>query len=447
MIVPRNCLIMVIAFIGISVSLWFALYPGVSPGIVAIIGLMFLGIVALDAALGLNLIPDGLRFSVPDSIRLVVQRSGIICLRLDKPDNLVGKVDMGLVLPRWIETKSPEKHIILPVDAESVEIQWDCIGLRRGLYHLERVVCQRSSPLGLWNIRWSNTLESEIRVYPDVSRDRRSLAGLFLKRNLTGLHVHRMIGKGREFQQLREYIPGDSYEDIHWKVSAKRRSPITKIFQIEQTQQIYLVIDTSRLSATMVDIPQKEPEPQLESYISAALVTALAAERMGDKFGMITFDDQVRHFIKAGSGHAHYSACRDILNTVQTRRVNPDFKELYTFLRLRLNRRALIIVLTHLDDPVLAENFNKYIVLLSRQHVLLVNMIRPAGIGPLFEDMNVQEESDVYGQLGGQMLWHNLQVLSRTLKRSGIGVRHVAHTQLCSEIVAQYLSVRRRQIL
>src|SRR5207249_11551938 len=50
-------------------------------------------------------------------------------------------------------------------------------------------------------------------------------------------------------EQLREYIPGDGFDEVHWKATAKRGRPITKIFQVERTQEVYVVIDASRLSA------------------------------------------------------------------------------------------------------------------------------------------------------------------------------------------------------
>src|SRR5439155_1828093 len=80
----------------------------------------------------------------------------------------------------------------------------------------------------------------------------RDLAALFLHRGAFGLHAERQVGKGREFEKLREYVPGDGYDEIHWKATAKRGRPITKVFQIERTQEIYVVIDASRLSARSV---------------------------------------------------------------------------------------------------------------------------------------------------------------------------------------------------
>ena len=116
---------------------------------------------------------------------------------------------------------------------------------------------------------------------PNVFNERKNLAGLFLNRGGLGVHARRQIGKGREFEQLRQYFPGDSYEDLHWKATAKRGMPVTKVFQIERTQEVYVVLDSSRLSSRRA---QRSLRPEtagvdesgsiLERFITAALIMA-----------------------------------------------------------------------------------------------------------------------------------------------------------------------------
>jgi uncharacterized protein (DUF58 family) len=81
------------------------------------------------------------------------------------------------------------------------------------------------------------TCRAELRVYPNLLGERRAVASIFLRRALPGVHSARQIGKGRDFEKLRDYVPGDSFDDIHWKATAKRAHPVTKVFQIERTQE------------------------------------------------------------------------------------------------------------------------------------------------------------------------------------------------------------------
>jgi uncharacterized protein (DUF58 family) len=282
-----------------------------------------------------------------------------------------------------------------------------------------------------------------------------------------GLHAQRQVGKGRDFEKLREYVAGDSFDEIHWKATARRGKPITKVFQIEKTQEVYVIVDASRLSARPA--PGSQPKAQipalpngnlqsknlniesqnsiLERFVTAALVLGLAAEQQGDLFGLLTFSDKVEKFVRAKNGQAHYSACRDALYTLQPKIVTPDFDELCTFIRLRLRRRALLLFLTSLDDPAHAESFVRNIELIRRQHVVLVNMLQPPGASSLFTNPNLGSMDELYQHLGGHLLWQKLRELGKVLQRRGVQFSLLQNERLSAELVSQYLSIKQRQLL
>ncbi len=181
--------------------------------------------------------------------------------------------------------------------------------------------------------------------------------------------------------------------------------------------------------------------------MTAALVLGLAAEQQGDLFGLLTFADKVEKFVRAKNGDAHYNACRDALYMLEPKIVTPDFDELCTFIRLRLRRRALLVFLTALDDPAVAESFVRNMDLIRRQHLILVNMIQPPGIKPLFADPNVSNVDDLYRELGGHLRWQNLRELQKILQRRGVQFSLLANERLSADLVSQYLNVKRRQLL
>ena len=114
------------------------------------------------------------------------------------------------------------------------------------------------------------------------------------------------------------------------------------MFQTERTQEIYVILDASRLSARPVVYGGVE-QTVLERYVTAALVLLIAAERQGDKFGLVAYDDRVRVFVRAGSGAGHYAACREAvlaLRPSEARR--PDMAEIVRHLRAQIWRRALV---------------------------------------------------------------------------------------------------------
>jgi uncharacterized protein (DUF58 family) len=208
-----------------------------------------------------------------------------------------------------------------------------------------------------------------------------------------------------------------------------------------------VIVDASRLSARGILIDGKETNA-LERYVTAALILGLAAEQQADQFGLITFSDRVLSFVRAKSGQAHYDACRDRLYTLQPQSVSPDFDELCSFIRLRLRKRALLIFLTALDDPMLAESFAKATDLISRQHLLLVNMLQPAGSAPLFSaGAGVEDVDDIYRRLGGHLRWRDLRELGKVLQRRGIRFSQLDPVRLAAQLVAQHAEVKARQLL
>ncbi|MGD8725377.1 MAG: DUF58 domain-containing protein, partial [Desulfobacterales bacterium] len=362
-----------------------------------------------------------------------------------------------LAFPEQIETPTLEPAVELPPDSTTAMFVWSLTGLKQGRYLIDRCHLEVVSPWGLWSVRSAAAVRMEIRVYPNLFDEHKNLSGLFLNRGL-GIHAQRQVGKGKDFEQLREYLPGDSFEDIHWKTTAKRGIPITKVYQIERTQQIYVIIDASRLSARISTTgkpagigtdghPADETAPILQRFITAALIMALAAERQGDLFGLLTFDDKVRTFLKAKMGKAHFNVCRDVLYMLQPQKVSPDFSELFTFIGTHIRRRALMVFLTHLDDPVLADGFARHIDLVARHHVVLVNMIKPLMARPLFSSESVSSVNDIYTDLGGHMLWRRLRETQKVLQKRGVGFAMPENENLCIDLVGQYLSLKRRQVL
>jgi hypothetical protein len=127
--------------------------------------------------------------------------------------------------------------------------------------------------------------------------------------------------------------------------------------------------------------------------------------------------------------------------------VTPDYDDLFSFIRLRLRRRALLVVLTDLNDPMLAENFVRSAALVARHHLLLVNMIRPEGAHSLFVEPDADSVDSIYERLSGHLVWENLRDLKNVLHRYGIVLSQVHSPRMSLELVNQYFAVKERQLL
>ena len=468
MIAPHSKLLGWVGLAGLPLALAGTLFPALTALSLALLALLA-AVALLDAVLAPGRLA-GVRVRMPGIARLTQGREGALELEFENTRQCAIHINLGLPFPGEIESERETLEIALPAGAPTSRARWTVRAIRRGRYKLDKAYLERPSPLGLWLVRAALPLGGEIRVYPDLRPSCRSMAAFFLPRGGVGLRQRRQVGRGREFEKLREYIPGDALGDLHWKATAKRGRPITKVFQVERTQEVYVIIDCSRLSGRMsgeggeIDYEHEHeheherqdagrmpalhhPQSVLDRYLTAALVTCQAAARQGDLFGLITYSDRVHTFIPARNGRAHYNVCRDAIHALEARAVTPDFDELFTTLRLRLRKRALLVFLTQLDDPTLAESFQRRLDLVCRHHLVLAAMLAPPAARELFDRADADGKSDLYERLGGHMLWNDLRLLERALARRGVRFSLLAEEALVPELVSQYLEVKQRQLL
>ena len=247
MIVPTSRLLF---WVGL-VILPFAALGGVYPDAILISLVIIGGMVAFalaDAAFALGRL-DGISVELPEVLRVSKDRSATIAVRVRNTSQQPARLRLGLGLPPELGPENEDVHVTLPEGTEWSQLDWRITPSRRGNFRITRTYLETLSHFAFWAVRRAIPARGEVRVYPNLVAERKQLAALFLNRGVVGLHAQRQVGKGRDFEKLREYIPGDSYDEIHWKATAKRGIPVTKVFQIERTQEVYVVIDASRLSA------------------------------------------------------------------------------------------------------------------------------------------------------------------------------------------------------
>ncbi|MDG2123002.1 MAG: DUF58 domain-containing protein, partial [Verrucomicrobiales bacterium] len=396
-------------------TVWSA---GVAAGALVCVLVVMLGVVDLLVS---RRRLDGTEVLLPDVVRAGKGKQFELELEWRAAGRRGGVFRVGL--PRGVEFDSGGRvrEEVLAPGKDVYRTSWAMTGKKRGRFEVKQVYLETGSLAGLWVIRKTVGAALELRIYPDLKDERKGLSAVFLSRGGVGQHALRQVGKGRDFEQLRDYTPGDDYGDIYWKGMAKRGYPVTKMFQVERTQEVYVVVDHSRLSAQEIErVDGSGTVPQLERFLTAALSLGLVAEMQGDLFGVVTMADQVDGFIRARSGKGHYDTCRDALYNLQASEVSPDFEELVIFLRTRLTRRSLLVILTDLSDELTAEAFAENIRLVTRQHLVMVVGLRPEVARPLFSVPDVEEIGDVYRDLGGQFLWNQMAELGKVLGQHGV---------------------------
>jgi uncharacterized protein (DUF58 family) len=472
MIAPRTNLVAWAAAIILPLSILAGVVGSLRS--ICILGIVVFALASLvDLLVGLGKYRQ-LEFQMPAVNRVTAGREFELNLKLNGTGLRGGAIRLVLDLPPTVKPDQSNIPLRIKPGMESLSIPMKAVAEHRGTYQIDRLFFDWISPVRLWVFREERPLKSELRVYPDLALEGRKIAH-FLDRGGFGVHRQRQIGRGREFEKLREYEPGDSFDSIHWKAAAKRHKPITKVFQVEKSQEVYLAIDSSRLSSRALGTPRSPTAPEapgttnhdspstshlspltphlspsstiLESFIAATLLAGATAERQGDLFGLITFSDKVDQMARARSGSLHFNHCRDLLMNLQARLVAPDFEDIAATLLNRLTKRSLLIFLTSLDDSVTGENFLLAARFLARRHLVMAIMLLPPDTQPLFSAPGVEYTDQIYENIAGHLRWAKLQELRKQLLQAGV-LFHLAPGQnFTLTVVSEYLATKRRQIL
>jgi uncharacterized protein (DUF58 family) len=431
MIVPSSRLVRTAAAVALPAATVAGVYPPVAAYCWGILT-AFVIVAVVDGLRGQRLV-NTIHASTPASVRLIKDLPGEFAVTLENRSGIDLLLRLAATLPEGVVSETAVLEVLAPAATSSAS--WACRGTRRGDHPLRELHIEAKSPLGLWLARGRRAVTCVLRVYPNL-RDR-ATAGLFLRRPGAGVRVQRQIGKGKEFDTLRQYLPGDSFEDIHWKATARRGFPVVKLFNLEHAQEVYAVIDSSRLSAR---------EGILDNCVDAALHLAMVANRQGDRFGLVTFNSRTQAFVRARGGLDHFRLCRETIYGLRPERVSPDFRDVFTKLLTNLRRRALLVFFTSLDDALLAETFEREVPLLARRHVVLVNVVRTAAMRPLFEDEPADLDS-LYAGLAGQIAWNRMTELRIALQHRGVRLFFTEPARIKAQVASEYMNVKGRQLL
>jgi uncharacterized protein (DUF58 family) len=171
-------------------------------------------------------------------------------------------------------------------------------------------------------------------------------ARLIVEGYLSGMHQSPYHGFSVEFAQHREYVPGDDIKHVDWKVYGRTERYFLKQYEEETNLVCWLLLDVSE--------SMRYGSGPVTKYDYACLVAAALAYlilHQQDSVGFATFDDQVRHFLRASGQPARFKEVVQIMNQGPARektRLAPIFHDLAE----RLARRALVVVLSDLFDEV-----------------------------------------------------------------------------------------------
>jgi uncharacterized protein (DUF58 family) len=167
---------------------------------------------------------------------------------------------------------------------------------------------------------------------------------------LAGEYESAFKGRGMEFEEVREYQPGDDIRHIDWNVTARMSSPYIKEHREERELTVMLVVDVSSSGAFGSGDKLKH-----DTAAEVAAILAYTAIKSNDRVGLIIFNDRIEHYIPPKKGRAHvWRVIRDILTFKPARR-GTDFDLALNYLNKVVRRRAVTFLISDFIDEHLSE--------------------------------------------------------------------------------------------
>jgi len=177
-------------------------------------------------------------------------------------------------------------------------------------------------------------------------------------------------GHGMEFEEVREYLPGDEVRSIDWNVTARFGHPYIKKFKEERELTVMLVVDVSA-SGQFGSVRQTKNELAAE----LAAVLAFSAIRNNDKVGLIMFTDQIEKYVPPKKGRSHVlRVIREIL-AFQPKGRGTNLKAALDYLNHVQSRRAVTFVLSDFQVPD-EEVVRKKLRVASKRHDVVALSLR-----------------------------------------------------------------------
>jgi uncharacterized protein (DUF58 family) len=285
-------------------------------------------------------------------------------------------------------------------------------------------------------------LAQTVRIYPTLRTPEENQ--LYLARHHRielQMRMRRQRGMGRDFESLRDYLEGDEIRDICWTASARRGALVTRVYEMEKSQAVWLVLDAGRLQGARVGRYTK-----LDQATAAALALAQIALTSGDRVGLLAYGRETQQLVLPGRGAAHLRVLLDALAQVRPEPLEADHLRATATLMHRQSRRSLILWMTDFPETAMQPEVLDAAAQLVRRHLLLFIAISQLDLQR--QAAAIPETVDaMFETAAAQELLDRRERLLRRLQERGAMTLETQPESLAASMLNRYLEVKEQGIL
>ena len=257
-------------------------------------------------------------------------------------------------------------------------------------------------------------------------------------------------GRGMDFDEVREYQPGDEVRRIDWNVTARTGIAHIKKYVEEREMTVMLLIDASASGGTG-SVSQSKRELAAE----LAAVLAFSAIRNNDKVGLLLFTDGAEKYIRPGKGRLHVLRLISEVLSSQPTSAGTNLTTALQHINRALSRRAVLFVISDFMD----EGYERALRISSRKHDLIAVPIIDATERELpnrgwvtYEDAETGEVVEVNTGSAkvraafAEAAAERLKTMRRLFRSTGLDTIEVETDQPYLQALMQFFATRLRRL-
>lgn len=314
--------------------------------------------------------------------------------------------------------------------------------VERGEYIFGKLNLYISTSLKLVKKRLVFDQDQEVKVYPSFIQMRKyDFMAIDNRLRQTGLKRIRRIGHTQEFEQIKEYVPGDDVRSINWKATAKQAGLMVNQYQEEKAQPVFSIIDTGRV----MKMPFNGLS-LLDYAINSTLAFSNVALQKKDKIGMISFSNEATKLVPSSSKKTQLNIILESLYNIKTEFLDSDFGLLYAWVKRKINQRSLLMVYTNFEHINGLDRNLPFLKALAKQHVVVVIFFENTELEKLLHH-KTEAIPDIAHQIIAEDFSYEKRLMAKKLNQNGIQTVLTRPEDLTINTINKYLEIKARGLI
>jgi len=349
---------------------------------------------------------------------------------------------------RALRREPPVVELAAPTGGPA-SASYEILPAQRGDLAMGKLFVRYQSSLRLAE-RWAVAeTSSSVRVLPNLEQAKQQTLYLIRTRQVAmERRRRRMRGLGREFESLREYRAGDEFRNISWTATARRSKLITRVFQVERSQTVWIVLDAGRLLREQIvrGGASSLRLSKLDYAVDAALALAQVAMHSGDRVGLLAYGREIQQNCNAGRGASQLHSIVESLALVHPEPYEADHGRAAHALLTEQHRRSLIVWITDLAETAGTPDVVEYALQMTRRHLVLFAAVGQPDLNERVAQ-RPESEDDMFRYVAAIEIVQRRELLLRRLRQRGVLAMELMPGALAASLVNQYLEIKDRGLI